>query len=131
MKKALFRTLFIICALAAAVTAAASQETRFSVEILGTSRFEDIAVIHDGLRRSDGVLDLRVVRSSRNYVKLEGTTSGGVDHLISDLAGLAQDRFDVKAERPHQGFIAITLRKLDNVIPTARAVAKGRRNPSP
>ena len=75
MKKALFRTLFIICALAAAVTAAASQETRFSVEILGTSRFEDIAVIHDGLRRSDGVLDLRVVRSSRNYVKLEGDIS--------------------------------------------------------
>jgi hypothetical protein len=84
----------------------------FTIDIVGADRYADVSVVHSGLHRSDGMEDVHVVRSSENFVRMEGTTEAREKDFLSDLKGLAQDRFDVAARRAQDGSLAITLRKI-------------------
>lgn len=84
----------------------------FTIDIVGTNRFADISVVHTGLHRSDGVERVHVVRSNENFVRMEGVTKAKEKDFLSDLEGLAQDRFDVTTQRAQDGSLAITLRKI-------------------
>lgn len=87
-------------------------QLRFVLDLLGTSNFDDISVIKDGLLRSDGMVRVGVIRSAPKFTRLEGFTEETPEHLMSDINGLSQDRFNVEMKRDYDGTLLITLRKL-------------------
>ncbi len=103
---------FVTIALFIAATLGSPPTHSFTVDILDTKNFGDVNTVLAGLQRADGVNEVSVVRSNRNFVKLAGTMEGDAEHLINDIKGLSQDRFSVKARNLEDGTLAITLRRL-------------------
>lgn len=85
---------------------------RFTIDLLGTPHFQDVEVIQRGLERADGVEFVYVARSSRNFTRLEGIAKCPRKNFMSDLNGLAQERFTVEVEEKIDGTLIITLRKM-------------------
>lgn len=84
----------------------------FTIDVLNATNFSDVDMIQRGLDKSDTVEHIAISRTGKGFTRFSGTAKDGADDFLSDLKGLAQDRFTVETiERP-DGSLAITLRKI-------------------
>lgn len=105
---------------AALADASAPEETLrfdFALDVIGTSHFEDIEHVKNGMMRSEGAQGVRVTRSSRNFTRIMGTFRGKREDFERDLAGLAQDRFTLRIAEEKDGTVMVTITKLEPFVP--------------
>jgi len=102
----------LLCALSYAQE---SGEKPLSIAIVGVKNYNDVNLMIKNLKRSQQIKDLTVSLSSRELTELSGNYQGSQESLMEEIAGLAQDRFEVelsKKSRKADAPLAITLRKI-------------------
>lgn len=121
MKPLKFSILIMIVLFTAALAKASAPEDMprfyFTLDIIGTSQFEDIDHLKNGMMRSEGADRVRVARSSHNFTRIMGTFQGKREDFERDLAGLAQDRFAMKIVDAKDGTVMVTATKLEPLVP--------------
>ncbi|MBN1283684.1 MAG: hypothetical protein JXA24_07945 [Proteobacteria bacterium] len=112
---ALFVIASSLCALAGEQGGAASaraEESGFAIIILGTRSAADVRVIEKNLRSLPYVSLMVPTVMSQQHLEFQGRMSASDEAMVADVAGLAQDRYEVKARREHRRGLVITLRKI-------------------
>jgi hypothetical protein len=95
--------------------------TQFKIVILGTRYYSDANTIKSGLSRSPSVQSLSPTVVTQKHVEYVGQYTGAGEGLISDVQGLALNRFEVESNRDKAGLVTITLRKLKFEAPIQAA----------
>ena len=87
-------------------------ETKFRIIILGTRYRSDIDSIIQSLIKSPSTKRIVPMVISQDHLEYEGSYTGNEHSLISDIRGLAMNRFNMNESRGSGGEILITLRKI-------------------
>jgi hypothetical protein len=87
----------------------------FTLIILGTRSAEDVEAIRGPLQQQEEVVRLTPSSASQGRLEFTGEFRGTAEALITDVRGLAVDRYDVaRAGDAARGF-TLTLRKIRGV----------------
>ncbi|MFH1652987.1 MAG: hypothetical protein ABIE74_02925 [Pseudomonadota bacterium] len=97
---------------------ALSLDENFSISIIGTTHFQDVAVIKNGLANLKGrVLNIYPAQENKGLVILRGTYIGDIKNLLYDIRSLSIDRFNVEVVQSDT-VLNVNLRKLTSDIPS-------------
>ncbi|HPQ80630.1 MAG TPA: hypothetical protein PLZ86_02785 [bacterium] len=121
--RAVFALLVVFAAAVILVSPSVAQEVSsssyaeyspFTLIIMGTRHYSDVDVMRRNVAKIPSVRKLVQTVSSQQHVQFAGEFSGEEDPVISDIKGLAADRFDVRTRHDKKLGFVITLRKIED-----------------
>lgn len=92
----------------------------FEITIIGTRYYTDVSPVINGLKRSPSAKNLTASSETQGNIVYIGSYLGTPEALLSDLRGLAADRFGLESRQGKDGRWIFTLKKAP-IMPIAPA----------
>ena len=92
--------------------AAKAASAPFTLLLLGTGHSDDVEVICKNLQAQPNVASLVPSVASRNHLEFSGRFTGERAELVTDVRGLAVDRYDVSVQDDAARGLVLILRKI-------------------
>lgn len=101
-----------LCAAQEASSSVSPAVVPFTLIIVGTRHYSDVDVMRRNVARIPAMQRLVPTVSSQKHLQFAGVFGGSEESLLSDIEGLASDRFEVKTRQDKTRGLVITLRKI-------------------
>lgn len=84
----------------------------FTLIIVGTKHYQDADIMRRNIARIPLMQRFTPIVSSQNHIQFTGIFGGSREGLLSDIQGLAADRFELQSRDDKIRGLVITLRKI-------------------